>query len=491
MFAQIWIGWGIILLGFILGVLTYRSGKAERFKQALIFIILLGALLRISAASDRHLHLWDERYHALVAKNLMQQPLTPTLHKHPVLSYSNDNWVGSHIWLAKPAVPLWIMSGSIAMFGNTLLAVRLPSFILSLLAIWLTYLLGKRLFTPKVGLIAAFFFAINGLLIELAGGRVSSDHVEMCFIFMELLGIYALTLRTNYAGNKRTMALFGVGVIMGMAFLSKWYPAFLIIPIWMTLFLMEENKTWRRALADLVGLLLGTIIIALPWVLYMFAHYPVEMKGILFGAANAYAESVPSHAAPFYYYALKVLIVFGELIYLPIAYIIWRLYQNKNQPNLWLLLVWILLPFLIFSMADTKRFTYILITAPAIFICLALGLVWLNDLRKNKSFQVLASLGILLLVILPLRYTLERGKFFGNNETEQVFYTLSQADKNLLNEKAIVFGTDDYIEMMFHSDVYAAYRQLPNKEEYDQLNRQGFKLYQLKQGKLEKFIWEQ
>ncbi len=38
------------------------------------------------------LHDWDERYHALVAKNMIEQPFKPMLYKNPVLPYDYKDW---------------------------------------------------------------------------------------------------------------------------------------------------------------------------------------------------------------------------------------------------------------------------------------------------------------------------------------------------------------------------------------------------------------
>ena len=214
----------LLLTGFVFFLL-----KKSRFKRALLLILVLGAFLRIYSSSTPFLHQWDERYHALVAKNLIQHPLTPTLHEHPVLEYSNNNWVGGNIWLAKPSFPLWLMSGSIAVFGNSLWAIRLPSILLGLLAVWLTYLIAGRIFGSKTAIIAAFLHAIHGLTIEMIGGGVSSDHVEHTFIVMVELGIYFTVLQRGQILQYKWSVL--SGVFMGLAFLSKWYPGLIVMPV--------------------------------------------------------------------------------------------------------------------------------------------------------------------------------------------------------------------------------------------------------------------
>ena len=68
----------------------------------LILILVLGFFLRLHYAHlDPYLHAWDERYHALVAKNLMDDPLLPLLRAEPLVPYDNKAWCCNHIWVHK------------------------------------------------------------------------------------------------------------------------------------------------------------------------------------------------------------------------------------------------------------------------------------------------------------------------------------------------------------------------------------------------------
>src|SRR5713101_6661867 len=180
---------GVFVLCVPFYVLAFKKCGRE-CRTSLWLILVAGLILRMYAASDRCLHTWDERYHALVAKHLILHPLTPTLFEDPVLPYDFKNWTANHVWLEKGPVPLWAVSVSIRLFGTDELAVRVPSVLVSLLSVYLTYLIASLLFDRSTGILAAFFHSINGLLVELAAGRVSSDHVDTFFIFFIELGIY-------------------------------------------------------------------------------------------------------------------------------------------------------------------------------------------------------------------------------------------------------------------------------------------------------------
>lgn len=74
----------VCVLGYVLAFQSFRKGHDF---PAILLIVLCGFLLRLFTGVDLYLHEWDERYHALVAKNLINHPLLPTLYDHPLLPY--------------------------------------------------------------------------------------------------------------------------------------------------------------------------------------------------------------------------------------------------------------------------------------------------------------------------------------------------------------------------------------------------------------------
>jgi hypothetical protein len=145
---------GLLSLGFCLFMflLAFCLHRLGRTRLALALIVLGGLALRIQSGSDMFLHGWDERYHALVAKNLIKHPLVPTLYDDPALPYDYRSWDANHVWLHKQPVPLWAMALSMRTFGVNEIALRSPSILLSTLAIGLTYSIGSMLFTVRVAL---------------------------------------------------------------------------------------------------------------------------------------------------------------------------------------------------------------------------------------------------------------------------------------------------------------------------------------------------
>ncbi|MBK8555596.1 MAG: glycosyltransferase family 39 protein, partial [Lewinellaceae bacterium] len=76
--------------------------------------------------------------------------------------YDYRLWCCNHIWLNKPPLALWLMAGSMKIFGISIAALRLPSMLFAVLGILLTFRLGALLFSKKTGLIAAFLLRSMG-----------------------------------------------------------------------------------------------------------------------------------------------------------------------------------------------------------------------------------------------------------------------------------------------------------------------------------------
>jgi 4-amino-4-deoxy-L-arabinose transferase-like glycosyltransferase len=123
---------GILTISLVAGgyYFSWKYWSEEKFRLAVLLLVICGLAIRIYISTDLFLHTWDERYHALVAKHLIQHPFRPTLYDNPVLPYDYRNWTANHIWLHKQPLPLWTMAASLSLFGVHEIALRLPSSLL-------------------------------------------------------------------------------------------------------------------------------------------------------------------------------------------------------------------------------------------------------------------------------------------------------------------------------------------------------------------------
>lgn len=455
---------------------SWLFARQKKWMPALICIIMTGLAFRVYADADQYLHPWDECYHALVAKNLITHPLEPTLVERPAYDFGPDSWCCTHLWLYKPPLPLWMMAGSMNLFGLNEWALRLPSLLLSLLAIGLTYRMGRLLFNAEVGLLAAFLHAVNGKLIELAAGRESSDHVETCHVVMFQAAMWFVLLHWKKAGRKYAIL---AGVFAGLAFMSKWTPAFFIPIIWLTGALWQKWKP-VRIIVPAMWMGLAAVTVAAPWLAYITVKFPLESRWVLQAILQIGGRIVEQHSGAWYFYLDCARIMFGELVYLPLLGGLWSWYRQPRSFANFALGLWLVWPFLLLSVAATKRETYLLIAAPAFFLLTA---YWTR--RGWLRFQRYRSYGwgllAVLLLALPLRYGMERTKLFTPCDRrpewrDRIDGYAQQIRADGPTENAALFLFDHANEMMFYTGI-TSYGVLPTDAEIEDLKAKGWRVY--------------
>ncbi len=464
----------LFLLAGVLGYwIAFRAQLSGQLNRALAFLLLMGLLLRIYGASEFFLHPWDERYHALVAKNFLNHPMIPTLYDRPLLPFEPGHFTNAHIWLSKPPLPLWAMSVSIACFGtgNELL-LRLPSILVSVASIWLTYKIASALFDQRVAFMAAFLHSIHGLLIESTAGRVSSDVVDTFFIFFVELAVYSVII----SNNKPRQAVWVVlcGVFTGLAFLSKWYPALLVWPLWLGYTIHRRQFSAGPIIGRGILLVMATLVVALPWYIWIRLQFPGEFADLLEGLQQPIRQVVQEHTGPPWYYLDQIRMTFGELIYLPV---LWFLVQGIRRPfpKRTLINLWFLIPLVIFSAATTKRPTYQLVFAPALFIISAEFILLLYANRARLKPVFLFQLILVLLIALPVRYSLERLKPFQSKDRKPEWAMALKQLGGTVGANTVLLNYKAPVEAMYYTGM-VAYEALPSPDTIRMLQNRGFSI---------------
>ena len=340
----------------------------------LTIVLLFSFGLKLNNLGHRSFGSVDECCHALVAKNLLKHPFQPTLIEVPYLPYREAAWSENHIWLHKPILPLWQICLSYWILGVSAFALRLPSAILSTFAAGLTYLIGTQFLTRRAAVIAAAVQMFSGFIMQLTHGYQFSDAIDISLLFYCELGIYGL-VRAVRDGKWRFVLL--AGIAQGLAFLSKTYPAFIItgvaLVVWLApKFAFAKKEDCHLHGRHILGILITTIFIAGPWMLYTALQYPVEFKIEHNYIFRHLTEDVEGWQAPWY----KVFVYNAQilnLLTLPIAVAVCcsflHLFREKNI-GLYLLYAWgfgVLLPF---SLATTKTPSATLISMPAFLLIL-------------------------------------------------------------------------------------------------------------------------
>jgi 4-amino-4-deoxy-L-arabinose transferase-like glycosyltransferase len=447
---------------------AFNRHYSLKHRDALILLMCFGFLIRLFTSLDPFLHQWDEQYHALVAKHLTRHMLKPTLYETPILNYDFKNWTDNYIWLHKQPFTLWLISISIKVFGIHAWAIRIPSLVLSTIGVKLVYDIAKHLYDRNVGFIAAFLFSIHGFIIELGAGRTATDHIDVTFLFLVLLSVW---FGLQFAKTRLWIYHIFMGVSLGLAILTKWFPALIVVPIY--LLLVANRANIRQSVTNILIVMFIAALIALPWQLYILNKFPNEARWEYDYNKRHLSEAIEGHSGNVFYYFDQLRIRYGELIYLPVIWFIYRTFSQRKRSD-FLILTWFLAPYLFFSFVATKMPGYTLIAAPAVFAITACAFMdWKNGKLYRK--RILVKIATWCLILLPVRYSIERIKPLSAvtddpTTTKEINHIMNVSCDN---DSCIVFNSNNPIEDMFYTSCIA-YKGLPDSLTLKQIKSKGY-----------------
>jgi 4-amino-4-deoxy-L-arabinose transferase len=370
--------------------LAWWAGSRHRTRLALAALLFAALALRIHLAAHWYLGKWDERYHAVVARHLMDHPLEPTLFEHPLYEVPPERWLESRVWLTHPTLALELMALSMSIFGVGEFAMRAPSIVFSTLAVLLTFLLGRRLLGVSGGLVAAGFHAWHESMVFWAGGLRSADHVDTLMAFLVELGVVAALWAADDRGpspSLRWPKAIVVGVVTGLAFLTKEGGA-LVCPAVFFFALLARPRTpgtagnlrkWVPVFALPALACLVAALVVLPWYVHLARAFPPEFAWLRGRSVHYFLEPVDKHAGSWTWHFANVTYDYGLLAPIPLVAFIVHAFQKRRD---WLPVVgWFLLTYGVYSFAATKMRGYVLPAAPVVFLsygffiprCLDLG----------------------------------------------------------------------------------------------------------------------
>lgn len=411
----------------------------------LFLLVLIGLGVRLYIARDHFLHEWDERFHALVAKNLIDDPLKPVLYKNPVEPYDYKDWTRNHIWLSKPPVPLWLMAASINTFGIHEYSVRVPGVLAAVLTTLLTYLIALRFLNKDGALMAAALHAIHPVISDLAGGRVSSDGVESVFLFFVTLGCY-FAIR-DQKGRPKAISYLLTGMASGLAIMSKWQPGILPVLI-MFIYHFSWKTLWRHVGLTSLSVFMCCLILG-PWLVYIWLQYNEETRWMLRALFTPFVDETINPDGTWYSYLTDFGNFFGYTTYLLLGVWCYAAWHKMDKDKL-ALLVWAVLPLLIFSFAEVKRGTYLMISAPAIFIIIssfASNRIIAPSLNKYLRFAACIS------VLSILISCVEKLHLF-NPKDSSPQWSIELKQRQYLND-TVIYNEPHYVEAMFYHNIVA------------------------------------
>ncbi|QSX37390.1 ArnT family glycosyltransferase [Shewanella sedimentimangrovi] len=285
---------------------------------------------------------------------------------------------GGEFYPDKPPVFMWAIALCYFLLGNLKLAFLIPNALCGLVTVLLVFDLGARLWNVRTGRNAALLLMlVPQFLMQTKNAQI--DAMVMCWI---TVGCYGLIRHFMTGPSWRWYfigwAFMGLGVITkGVGFL----PLLILLPLG---FYAWKQKLYRdswgwRALAGPVVMLAVIACWLVPMVLTVKAAGTPEhlayMNNILFKQTGERYVNAWHHIKPWYFFVFSVIPwLWFPLPLLVIAY--WKrvVAAIKADPRIIILLCWVALVVLFFSISPGKRNVYILPALPMAALAMAAAL---------------------------------------------------------------------------------------------------------------------
>jgi len=306
---------------------------------------------------------------------------------------TSGDWVVPRLnglkYFEKPVFGYWANAVSILTFGENAFALRITSALSVIISALMIFLLVRR-FSPRgpASVLAPAILLTCPLV--LAIGHIS---LLDSLLSMLLTGALVCFFFAYMAENMRRKALFLalMGVLCGLAFLTKGFLAFAVPVLAVVPFLL-----WEGRFKDLLRIawipMITAFVIALPWSL-MIHFREGDFWNYFFWTEHVARFLNPirgQHPKPLWHF-LPIL-VGGALPWVaqsPAAIPMVLKFEMK-KPLIRFAMCWFLLPFLFFSVCGGKLIPYILPCFPPLAIVFAIGLAAYFEAGKKRAFSVAA-----------------------------------------------------------------------------------------------------
>ena len=269
-----------------------------------------------------------------------------------------------------------------AVFGRSVDTAVMVNSVFWVILIFSTYGIGQRICSKNTGLLAAFLVSMYPITF----GMSRQYFLDFALMAVVSLGVYSLLL-TNSFTNKRNSVLFGI--VFGLGMLTKWTFIFFIIgPLtYMMVKIPIKNHTYHTSRYSLHSLILAAALTAV-W-------YIPNSDSLIRLLDNA-TRSGSIEGDPVIYSIQSVLYYVFSLINDQISFFYFIFFvtgmillSKRPGESRSIFLLWIVVPFIIFTFTANKETRFIIPILPAVAVVSAAGVM---DIRNSKLKVSIISL---------------------------------------------------------------------------------------------------
>jgi 4-amino-4-deoxy-L-arabinose transferase-like glycosyltransferase len=331
----------------------------------------------------------------------------------------DGDWLIPHrageVYSDKPPLFFWLVALGTWLTGSAALALRLPALVTALVSVALVRDLGARLWHRRVGLAAGLLLLATWQWVTV----LRDGQIDGLLVLWTTLGLYGLVrhlaLGPCRAWYAVAWAAMGLGIVTkGVGFL----PLLLFVPYAVGL---RRGARWLVAPVGAArGWWLGPLclfVATLVWLGPLLGRVAgssdpslaAYLRDLFLRQTGERLVAAWQHREPFWYFAVEVI----PLYWLPTVALLpwlvpgWRRRLARGDGRLLLLLGWIVLVVLFFSLSTGKRKVYVVPALPALALAAApLVLAQVRRLFRSPDRRRLVRLGVVVYFVGLLAYVL-------------------------------------------------------------------------------------
>lgn len=372
---------------------------------------------------------WDEARHGVNAYEMLR-------YHNYIANYYNGS---PDYWNLKPPVSYWFIMIGYKLFGYNTLGLRLFSGLSMLFTSISLLIFVKNKFGKLASLITlASFISCVPIILNHCGRTGDPDALYLLFFTLSMICLLKINQHIEY--------LYLSGLFFSLAFLTKSWHSFAILII-IGFFILFTLKIKKILVYQYYIFVLFSFLPIMIWALlrYQFDGMTFFKDMVQYDLLSRSSNAIEGHTGDKWYYSNFIiqqytywfLLLCGSFI--GILSIIKKESFKKHRDIIIGLTLWIVIPFIIFSISKTKLIWYVYPIFPALFICIGAFTSKLIRMKKN-------ALAIILILLTAFsfysneKYIMQFLKYEGSSDIQTVFQKI---DRNHQYKRANIYLSDD------------------------------------------------
>lgn len=252
------------------------------------------------------------------------------------------------------------------------------------------YGIGRRIHGNEAG----FLSAVIVMLFPIVFGLSRSYWQDFPVTAMVSLSVYLL-IRTDYFRDRKYSLIFGISLGLGM--LTKWIHFVFLTGPFLYILLLSLKQDMKNPAKNAAYAILAGAAVAAFWYIPNGAHVATNLFGLSVGATGEEATTFQKlgesfgptgifNIKSFTYYAGKLvndqISFFFSVVFAIFAVILLKRHRDRN---LWMLILWIIVSIVAFTLIKNKTSRNTVAMLPAIALIISLGIMNIKSSTARKA----------------------------------------------------------------------------------------------------------